>query len=288
MIAPAKNYTLERLVGLVEADVPLSDSVVDFSYKTQQHQETAAVSPLQDPFTCLLSHGIHLGDYIAILDYSFACTGLKVLQWTPKSHMVEFGSHYEIPEKDHLGRRKRVAVVSERLTVELPNPSLPYLPFCKNLDRLVKTPATAVAGLSAPINAFPENVRRIICSKVIHSDTGKTYPEVVGLCVLEYELFTPPASTVCCKFQGFSVTERHLSKRHKLIFKRGKYIRQAQNSVRSARVKPAPPPNRSVPRPILAAISPPTSIMPNIVTVRNSDSSSNSSAGVSSSNSGAS
>ncbi|OAQ27451.1 hypothetical protein K457DRAFT_21331 [Linnemannia elongata AG-77] len=208
MNAPARKSTLERRV---QADVPLTDAVLDYTHKplflteppcivpSQEQQEAAGINPPQDPFACQLSHWIYRGDYVAILEYSLACTGRKALNWKPKSHMVELGSHFEIPELNHLGRMKRIAVVSQRYIVELSNASLPYLPFCNYLDRLTTAPTTADAeALSAtliqtPVDAFPENVRRIICSKAVHSDTGKSYPEIDGLCVLEYELFTPPA-----------------------------------------------------------------------------------------------
>ncbi|KAG0063205.1 hypothetical protein BGZ90_002787 [Linnemannia elongata] len=338
MNTPARKSTLERRV---QADVPLTDAVLDYTHKPlflteppcivpcQEQQEAAGINPPQDPFACQLSHWIYRGDYVAILEYSLACTGRKALNWKPKSHMVELGSHFEIPELNHLGRMKRIAVVSQRYIVELSNASLPYLPFCNYLDRLTTalkgadTEALSANLIQTPIDAFPENVRRIICSKAVHSNTGKSYPEIDGLCVLDTDQEYTPASATgdrsgtphtltlnfgtdnhfnstqsffaleqpigCCRFQGHPVTRHNLPRRHKLIFKGVKYFRQAQKSARKRRVKAISPPGSSELRPILPAIAPPNSITPDIfASVRNSNRSSSSSAGESSSTSSAS
>ncbi|KAF9148850.1 hypothetical protein BG015_009402 [Linnemannia schmuckeri] len=408
----------------LEAPGHLMELMEDFTHKfpslpqppyiVPSQQETVAANPSHKPFNCQLSHWIPLGDYIAILEYSFTCTGQKALAWNCRSHMVEFGSYFEIPELNRLGRKKRIAVVSHRYIVGLPNPRLPYLLFCKKLDLLTTMPTATTAPhisptpaevllatpISTPVNAFPESVKRIICAKAVFNNLGKSYKEIDGLCVLEYALVPPPAvesstpsppsffptsssfspssssssspspqslppthaglkwkatsfgyllnvlsadqeyssSPACtagrptlrhtltlklgidenkpaqsffslrhprvdhedpsafsmnsieqpteCTFRGLEIQKRVLSKRHKLIFHNAKYIRFAQKSVRSTRVKSTPPPPRQVPRPILASTSPPISITPNIiVTVRNRDSGSSNSSSSSSSSS---
>ncbi|KAF8948440.1 Strongly-conserved Zn-finger binding protein (TFIIIA) [Haplosporangium gracile] len=207
---PSFDIPLEALGPLVESIEDFTDKFASLPqppYIVPSQQETAAANPRHKPFNCQLSHWTPLGDYIAILEYSFTCTGQKALVWNCRSHMVEFGSHYEIPELNHLGRKKRIAVVSHRYTVELPNPRLPYLLFCKKLDLLATmptattapyiSPTPAEALLASPIptpaNAFPENVKRIICAKVVFNNLGKSYGEIDGLCVLEYALVPPPA-----------------------------------------------------------------------------------------------
>lgn len=216
----------------------LPDSVEDFTKKTpldlpEDLPEPVYIvpsQPLKDPFVCQVAYWKHLGDFIAILEYSFVCMGQHPTHWRLKTHMVELGAYYEIPELNHLGRKKRIAIVSQRYFVELSNSSLPYLPFCEKLNLLARDDAAILAALPPPIttaaattttaasttfgshspptpaqvllatpiptavNAFPEGVRWIIVAKAVFNEiASQSYKEISGLCVLEYELVTPPA-----------------------------------------------------------------------------------------------
>ncbi|KAG0277411.1 hypothetical protein BGZ96_002879 [Linnemannia gamsii] len=212
----------------------LPDSVEDFTKKSPFNlPEPVYIVPsqvLQDPISCLIGRWKRLGDFIAILEYSFTCTSQRPSNWIPKSHMVELGTYFEIPELNHLGRKKRIAIVFQRYFVELSNSSLPYLPFCEKLDLLTRDDAAILATLppliptsatttttttsktfgphSPPtpsqvllatpiptdVNAFPKGVRWIIVAKAVFNDiAGQFHKQISGLCVLEFELVTPPA-----------------------------------------------------------------------------------------------
>ncbi|KAG0316171.1 hypothetical protein BGZ97_007302 [Linnemannia gamsii] len=215
----------------------LPDSIEDFTKKTPLHppgpEYDGPSQSLQDSFICLLALWKYLGDFITILEYSFTCTGQNPTHWRLKSHMVELGSYYEIPELNHLGRKKRIAVVFQRYFVELSNSALPYLPFCQKLDLLVRddsaisaalTPSTTTAATATTTNTTtattttssstaaphtPPTPAQVLLATPIPTKVN-AFPKDVKWIIVAKAVFSETTGKPCGEISGLCVLEFEL------------------------------------------------------------------------------